>query len=89
MLTGFQLFTVDHYELSGKKKKKGGRICFHTSSGGCDDVTVILQHCSTDLKSFNVNLTPLFHSYTGQCSHSPAEHHAGGTAHARLPDSLC
>ncbi|KAK0143434.1 hypothetical protein N1851_018409 [Merluccius polli] len=48
-LAGFQLCRADRdTELSGKNK--GGGICFYINSGWCNDVTVIQQHCSPDLR---------------------------------------
>lgn len=61
-LAGFQLYREDY------TKTKGGGICSYTNSGWCNYVTVIQQHCSSELESFliTVNLfTPpvsLFHS---------------------------
>ena len=46
-LAGFKLLRADR-DSSGKSK--GGGICFYTNSGWCEDVTVILQHCSPDLE---------------------------------------
>lgn len=60
-------------------------LCVYTS-GWCDDVTVILQLCSPDLESFFINFnlsTPLVSLRSGWCLHS----NAGGTAHARRPDT--
>ncbi|KAI4808699.1 hypothetical protein KUCAC02_000747, partial [Chaenocephalus aceratus] len=53
-LGGFQLFRADH------DKSKGGGICFYTNSGWCNDVTVILQHSSPTLETFNINCKPFY-----------------------------
>ena len=58
-LEGFQLLRADRdTELSGKTK--GGGLCFYINSGWCNDVTVILQHCSPDLESFFINCKPFY-----------------------------
>ena len=58
-LTGFQLFRADRdTELSGKTK--GGGICFYINKGWCNDVTVILQHCSSDLETFFIHCKPFY-----------------------------
>ena len=58
-LAGFKLLRADRDSLlSGKTK--GGGICFFINSGWCEDVTVILQHCSPDLESFFINCKPFY-----------------------------
>ena len=61
-LAGFQLFRADRDTgLSGKTK--GGGICFYTNSGWCNDVTVILKHCSHHLETFILNIKPFYSPY--------------------------
>ena len=58
-LAGFHLLRADRdAQLSGKSK--GGGICFFTNSGWCNDVTVILQHCSPHLETFIINCKPFY-----------------------------
>ena len=58
-LAGFQLLRADRdAQLSGKTK--GGGSCFFINSGWCNDVTVILQHCSPHLETFIINCKPFY-----------------------------
>ncbi|KAI3374151.1 hypothetical protein L3Q82_006006 [Scortum barcoo] len=55
----FTLFRADgDTQLSGKSK--GGGVCFYTNSGWCNDVTVIVQHCSPDVESFFIKCKPSY-----------------------------
>ncbi len=73
-LQNFQFFSADHDTEFSNKAKCGG-TCFYINSGWSNDVTVIPQQCSANPSAPLVGF-----NHSGQCLHSTASKHAGGTA---------
>lgn len=55
MILDSVLQLTDFQPTKPSVEAKGRRICFYISSGWCNDVMAIQQHCFPDLESFLIN----------------------------------